>query len=89
MTAIDAETGLPKIPEGYFWRVVRAAGWHPVEVQLRYQDELVRYKATFGTEEHVRSTALHIWQDFAEGGRSGVIDRLVGDYPPKKLEDVK
>jgi len=45
---IDPETGLPSLPEGYFWRVARSIGKRE-EVRLIFRKETTENVVTFST----------------------------------------
>jgi hypothetical protein len=113
---IDPDTGLPVLPEGFFWRVDGPTSFygHPDKPMVRlmrtveYQDSRVtipgRWPWSKGvlavltrddsvlfkplpdefTKEHIRKAAVAIWD------RWQVVkarEALVGDYPPKRLEN--
>lgn len=87
---IDESTGLPELPEGYFWRVVNSG-----EEYVRVQ---VRRKTLFGSKvegwcpvrkkEANKSTISSAARYALIESKQGTGWRsYLGDYPPKKLEN--
>jgi hypothetical protein len=90
---IDPETGLQRVPEGYFWRIVQhddgsgalrlyhKKAWF---LPARY----VRGITISGDNplDQIRSSSIYLWGDVmgAERMRESVA-QLVGKYPPKKV----
>ena len=88
----DTETGLPELPEGYFWRVVEGAD-HITYVELRkkawlgsrrvdrrscrYYNE---YHDVLDPRDEILSCALWIMKEFHDPWAE-----FYGDYPPKSL----
>lgn len=98
---LDPNTGLPQLPPGMFWRVMRERIIDsPIRIELRR-------KTWYGSREveHVwsgtisESVVLHQaascytqWREECAKRRvnkthSRKLDDLIGDYPPKKLRD--
>ena len=86
----NTETGLPELPEGYFWRVVEIAA-HITRVELRKKAWLgsrrvrsCRYYESYHTVrepgERILSCALGIMKEFHDPWAE-----FYGDYPPKSL----
>lgn len=109
---IDDETGLPELPEGYFWRIAK---WNPA-ITERVSIAIME----IGTKRHWFKTVPWNWEFYSiscyaveleqsEDPESFVreiaadvyrvaskkwlgqkqrdrIERIYGDYPPKKLE---
>ena len=48
MNDIDSTTGLPELPEGYFWRVFRNGGMFDIYPMVQIRE---RYKGMFGREK--------------------------------------
>lgn len=88
---IDESTGLPELPEGYFWRVTPGSGSRYVYLQMRKRrwlgskliDDSILRKSEI-TVELVQRRATKILLDF---NPDSDYKKFVGDYPPKKLED--
>lgn len=86
---IDKETGMPVLPEGYFWRVTRGRGSQYVYLQMRKRrwlgskavDESIIRKHEV-TAELVVTRARRILLDF---NPDSDYKQFVGDYPPNKL----
>lgn len=85
---IDLSTGLPELPEGYFWRVKESFGQF-VKFQIRKKlllgSSLIVESVTESWElndGHFRFMAQHTYGKF--DGRTGA-RKYIGDYPPKKL----
>lgn len=95
---IDIATGLPELPEGFFWRV-KANSW------IEWYMLELRRKTWFGsiriTNRHIEPTRVELsprhiqreagWLIGTEKAKIGLglIEKpasLLGDYPPKKLE---
>lgn len=96
-TRLDKSTGLPEVPEGYFWRIKRwnyGHGPYSLRVELRrrlafglsvaVEDSLSRH-----TEEDILRSANQVLRLSAariENRRTiNERDKFVGDYPPKSL----
>ncbi len=89
---VDTATGLPELPEGYFWRVK----FDRVEIRKK-----LRWGSTLECRGYLRSLSMpgtdiagailaeaETTADYWRCNRfrdSLVRDSLVGDYPPKKL----
>lgn len=92
---MDFETGLPSLPEGYFWRVKSASSLLTApKVQLRKKmwigsyvvDDAWTLDEFHSAEQEVRYLAMMIWdRQRAEQERILGLARVVGDYPPKRL----
>lgn len=89
----DVNTGLPELPEGYFWRV-RIGSMHMTYVELRkkswfgslrVQRRRARYYDGDGEvldpREEIITLAMSIMKEFNDPWTP-----FYGDYPPKKLE---
>jgi hypothetical protein len=93
---MDDETGLPAIPaEGHFFRVTRI-GFGFWEVQLRRKRKFRFSKKeesrTYGegqpiTEGNILNGAAHALTNYLERDSQTGDNSLLGDYPPKKLEE--
>ena len=91
---LDAETGMPEVPEGYFWRVkkdlLRTVPKKPYEVHLRRVGRMFSHKVCYilsePTKEDVLHSAAHIMHHKFIPMQK-VDDDLLGDYPPKKLDE--
>lgn len=93
MTETDISTGLPKLPEGYFWRV-RASSLQLTYVELRKKTwlgsrqvhrRLTNYYDKMGNvldpREEIVTRAVSIMKEFNDPW-----EPFYGDYPPKKLD---
>lgn len=92
---MDDKTGMPAVPEGYFWRVKKNfLGGGFWEVQLRQRGAFWSSRVTsrhYGAgdridREHIlmgAAFALARWQESASNPDGSA---LLGDYPPKKLK---
>lgn len=95
MVEIDEATGLPVLPDGYFFRVKTGTfdifPW--VELRQKLWIFSVRIAGKWSAsqfssvEAKISWLAFRLWEDF-EACRVEVEAsiRLSGDYPPKKLE---
>lgn len=95
MTKIDPATGLPELPEGYFWRIKKdSAGTRThlmkkrafgISTSVHSRYIFPRYYPT--AREAMRGTAQKVLDESWEKVREQVIlSKLVGGYPPKRLE---
>jgi len=87
MSYIDKATGLPALPDGYFWRVKRfGVGGYPLEVQLRHR---VLFFSTLVASElsgNGRTSIFNAARNAHQQWRYSVATaEYVGDYPPKTL----
>jgi hypothetical protein len=87
-TETDPTTGLPHLPEGFFWRVVNTGKYSYVQLKKkrRYMgaktvaDSIIETRKL--TKQIIRGRAFSIYDGFRfEGPDSS----LFGDYPPKSL----
>lgn len=93
-TEIDPDTGMPVVPEGYFWRV-KPGQMYAVIVELRrkwFWGFTHCVEDTLGddlSEDGIRNLAAYVlnkWEQRAIQKREREeIRALFGDYPPKKL----
>lgn len=92
---IDEQTGLPKVPEGHFWRVKFSSdSWYPeLIVQLR-RKRSIGSKYVFGGAKNVQGYAKSVTPEMVLEGATEVYENwqkhlsavpLFGDYPPLKL----
>lgn len=93
---IDPETGLPAVPEGYFWRIseTSSADWWRIELRKRRRWGSRRIAADhrlypawdFDTpelfEDGARRRAAVLWVDHFAAKDA---QKYLGDYPPKAL----
>ena len=94
---IDAQTGLPVLPNGYFWRVSLASDSYGFfkffEVELRKKwrlGSLLELKKTCGhnrfsdqvNRELIKGTAESVYVTWKV---EDAALKLTGDYPPKRL----
>lgn len=89
MTNINEETGLPELPEGYFWRVKESFGQF-TNFQIRKKLLFGSVLVTEGVTESWKLNDLHFrWMaNYTYGKfdlRAGAY-KYMGDYPPKRLE---
>lgn len=90
----DATTGLPELPEGYFWRV-RPGSLHMDKLELRkrvwffsiLQDSRVLHYYTdtqrvLDPRDEILRAARKILKEFVNPWEA-----FYGDYPPKRLEE--
>lgn len=88
MIRIDPATLLPKLPEGYFWRITKGSGEY-CHIQVRKRtfvgsrkvSDCILKKSRMA-EEYIMRRAESAMEGFQ--GRGGH-EKFVGDYPPKKL----
>lgn len=95
--AIDVRTGLPLLPEGYFWRVNLATDSYGVfkffEVALRKKRWLgstleikktchVRKYGNVSNKERIKDAAKEAYVSWK---REEEALNMAGDYPPKRL----
>jgi hypothetical protein len=93
---MDENTGLPELPEGYFFRVTPWSGRNRYEYDLEVQ---LRRKLFIGSTKIDMALATNNPHRIYEAARMvkqramkviykepGDIYKYVGDYPPKKLE---
>lgn len=95
---IDPNTGLPKLPPKFFWRVKRVGG---AAYSNRVYVVIRRKLLFFSFEVHsvmaggniydkmetaVRNRAIDAYEEFFKTTeREQEIQKLLGNYPPKKL----
>ena len=91
---IDEVTGLPVVPEGYFWRVRRGAleiTWLELQKKTWYGGKTVdkrvchyysSERAVLDPREEILSNALSIMQEFNDPWIG-----FYGDYPPKSIKE--
>lgn len=95
--AIDARTGLPLLPEGYFWRVslatdsygfhkffvveLRKKWWLGSLLELKKTSNINRY-GNVSNKERIKDTAKEMYVNWK--GEDAAFN-LTGDYPPKRL----
>lgn len=90
----DEATGLPKLPEGYFWKVSKASldGYHNVAIRkvwLCYPfSTRVEYTLTSNlTKKSLKTEAEYVFRNFEKKLRNAKTAKsLYGSYPPKKLK---
>lgn len=87
---IDQNTGLPGLPDGFFWRITRGAGSEYVELQIRRRRWFGSKKCADWPIQKSRvsvrtilEAAQYALDRFDKSGKRH--KRFVGDYPPKKL----
>lgn len=96
MTNIDPATGLPQLPEGYFWRVRKDTFFRQYSyIEIRKPGRLFGSKivvqATRHTEDideqEIRTFADMLSEELEEklNPKPRTEKNLFGDYPPKKL----
>lgn len=89
-TVMDPNTGMPEVPEGYFWRVKRG-GYYKLEVQLRkrwfwqFSHSVESCPLDDATEWGVVNNAAYILERWNKRTLGPTVSGLLGDYPPKKL----
>lgn len=87
MSNIDKATGLPALPDGYFWRVKKfGSGGYPLEVQLRSRllwFSIVEASQLSASDRgSIMNAARNAHQEWRN--RVATLD-YIGDYPPKTL----
>lgn len=87
---IDDVTGLPELPEGYFWRIANRVSIY-IDVEIRKKtwigSKMVTQKVTTisdASARRIRTLAELAHRDVFGDGASW--RQILGDYPPKKLE---
>jgi len=99
---MDETTGLPELPEGYFFRVHKQSSYskyHYVTMFRKKQKRFLFWTYTRNvelifndmihptlTKENVRQAAINCTRQWERWKSSD--GSLVGDYPPKSLRDV-
>lgn len=92
---IDPNTGLPELPEGYFWRVVDGYFANELHIRKKFgpfsikQEERVLNYYTFENgfrelldpAEEIKRVAADMGKELSDPWAA-----YIGDYPPKKLE---
>lgn len=91
---IDPATGMPELPEGYFWRVKQGYAY-AINVQLRKRvmgrlsvvvENSVNDDPTPWGVRNLAAYVLYRWEtSTARKQEEAAIQNLYGDYPPKKL----
>lgn len=94
---IDKNTGLPEVPEGYFWRVKKFNydySRYTVDVQLRHRiwggfsTEVANLLAEGNAESILNAalTVLRMWgREINAQAKRDEREQFIGDYPPKRL----
>ena len=88
---INADTGLPSLPDKHFWRVTRGVASEYVYLQIRRKrligsvkvSDSIMSKAQVSSYE-IRQSAVRALRNFDE---TGSWKKFVGDYPPKRLSE--
>ena len=97
---LDKDTGLPVLPDGYIWKVEKATftkydRWGYDYLTRGYQVVIVgkkkatKYRRAFGelTDANVKRVACAVYRDFQRDlDLEDAEARLLGEYPPKRLE---
>ena len=88
---MDEATGLPALPEGYFWRVTRPSrGYWQVQLRkrTRHGSRCVAWTGSRFemTASQVKELAGYVLKYKFEKGPAHE-NHLVGDYPPKTLNN--
>lgn len=86
--ATDKSTGLPELPEGYFWRL-RRSSLEYLRLEIR-EKRLIRSKVVTWSViakddvsiTEIQRTAILVKHSFKKGTNW---KSYLGDYPPKKL----
>ena len=89
---LDSRTGLPKVPEGYFWRVYESDYGRYPYIALR--KEVTLFGARIGSrliKEAMLSSTYNDVLEEAYGVYRKVFSpqwytNVLGDYPPNKLD---
>jgi len=99
LTTTDPTTGLPEVPEGYFWEIKHALtdGMYRLELRKKYF-WVFSERVAFGmmdyplSDSRIRSKGLSVFDDWKrDQSRAAFRDQsnsYVGKYPPKNLKDV-
>lgn len=93
---VDEDTGFPKVPEGFFWRVKKSREYASLlEVQLRKQrrffsslvgmDEVYCSKVREEGEVVISDAAANVIRWSYHRVWNDPLKGLLGDYPPKGL----
>ncbi len=96
MTKKDSATGLPEVPEGYFWRVgtQESGHWFPYTIWLMrkvprrfFSGTKDEYVDSQGFQDLSNQAIKLAAQKVMLNQKFLVMEReLLGDYPPKSLE---
>lgn len=101
MTKTDPLTGLPEVPEGYFWEVTPAYTQGLFRLKLRKKlfwifNETVEWTIADDpmTDSSLYEDALYLlslWRGREQAAKreADTFSRYVGKYPPKTLKDTK
>lgn len=89
-TQLDKETGLPALPEGYYWKVVPYGG-HTLIIRLMrvrkyWLDAELGWESTFNSEGK-RGLLRAAWEVLSAIREKETTASLAGKYPPKRLHD--
>lgn len=98
MTTTDPLTGLPKVPEGYFWEIKNSTLIGVLRLELRKKClRFFSYRTRFGLLYPPLSPAvihergvivLEEWeQEKSNLAQESESSRYIGKYPPKNLKD--
>lgn len=93
---IDPNTGMPEVPEGYFWRVKKSllTGDTFTDVELRVKWFFMSYVVASHPiyNSHVSAQSIleaaeyiMLYSAWSERRRGETKEHLYGDYPPNKL----
>lgn len=93
---IDAETGMPVLPEGYFWRVRAdrdSSGYIDVQIRRKFWIFSRAVVSTCSSKKNVKSgetiladAAYLVRNKFKTPTEPKPWEHFLGDYPPKKLK---
>lgn len=92
---IDAGTGLPELPEGYFWRVKTGPlgifPWVELRKKTRFGSKKIDGSWWSGNnfrsiEAEIVYLASRIFEQFEVAQERESKYHLIGDYPPKSIE---
>lgn len=85
MTDIDTATGLPALPDGYFWGVAEGGTFLFIKLVKRGWINRTLKKSPIYKRDATPSLIRHVAQDIYRETFDNNWQRYVGDYPPKSL----
>ena len=92
----SSKTGLPELPDGYFWRVSNGSSSAYLRVQImerrRFGSHVAEWSACEASAvdhrgaSEILSTAEYVLRKWRGPDAKDIgVSRLLGDYPPKTL----
>lgn len=85
MTDIDTATGLPDLPEGYFWRVTDWGEFLFIKLVKKGWINVTVKKSPIFKKDATQSLILHVARDIYRETFDKTHLKYVGDYPALSL----